>query len=123
MKFQFLTQACVTVLLAVVPMPFANCQTGFGTLSANEESVLEKIESHLQFGEFCRAIELARDLPKQVLDEQLANIAVRQSQSGNTSAAVDLLDTISNDRIRYLALFQRGFGPVSYTHLTLPTKA
>lgn len=93
---------------------------GTSNLTARDalSNASERITAHLACGEFSKALEIAETLSADQADKQFVRIAVAQVRGGAAKSAMSSLDRISNDKIRFRALFQQGlgthgFGPVN----------
>ena len=110
MKFHLLTQDFVSQIsrtcLFVAALVFANVMSG--NVVAQHSSQVDEIASYIKFGEFSKALEVADRLPGDSADEQIALIATAQLRSGADTAAVNALNRISSDMVRFKALSQQG---------------
>ena len=114
--FQFLTQflASQKILATFCSVVFSiSFAVGPFTDDGSRPSDSD-IEGHLKFGEISKAIELVDRLSDEEANDWLSRISALQAISGNSDAAVESINRISDDRVRYRALFQRGIGPAGF---------
>lgn len=82
-------------------------------LNAQSASRLEQVRSHLKFGEFSAAIELASGMDREEANLAWAEIAAAQTSGGAAKAAESTVARIRDDdlRTRFLGNQYQAFGP------------
>lgn len=83
---------------------------GFAQTLDHTSAAHDEIASHLRFGEFSKALEIAERLPQRLADEQYRLIAAAQRRAGANIAATNSLQRISSDQVRFKALSQQEGG-------------
>ena len=78
--------------------------TLWGAAPAAAQNVAERVEAHLQNGEFAPALAAARQANAGQRDQLLMQIAAAQAQVGNRRAAIDTMADVTSDTARAAAL-------------------
>ncbi|MEM9412933.1 MAG: DUF1598 domain-containing protein, partial [Planctomycetota bacterium] len=109
MKFQSLTQAakarnCVFLPLAWLLISLVCIDAGIA--QQMKLAIHQQLDSHLSFGEFGKAIEMAAEFPEYQRDIAFKKISLLQNQAGSYQSAMQTADSISTDHIRFRALTQ-----------------
>ncbi|MCH2182765.1 MAG: hypothetical protein MK108_12235, partial [Mariniblastus sp.] len=71
------------------------------SFQADGQEIVQKIEQHLEYGEFPSALQLADSLDGLQRDTELRKIADAQFEQGAATAAYRSIDRISDDTIRF----------------------
>ena len=96
----------VTIVAAVFFFTAFGISNSTSAQSSNEgvASVEDRVSSHLRFGEFPAAIDLAKQQSAAEADKLLKKISLAQRQAGAPQAAYKTVELIQSDQQRYLSL-------------------